>query len=91
MIAKVVYKYPLDALGPNKVTLPMDARIVHVGIQGEDVCLWAEHHTETDKISVTHERTFDIYGTGWGIPETAEHIGTVMRGPYVWHVYEVSA
>ena len=30
-----------------------------------------------------------VYGTGDPVPADAVHIGTMMMGPFVWHVFEV--
>lgn len=34
---------------------------------------------------------FRVYGTGHAIPADAKHVGTVLDGPFVWHVCEVTS
>jgi len=57
---------------------------ISVGMQDDTICVWAEVNTD-DKFKSQY--AFDIYGTGWAIPDTATHLGSVFEGPYVWHIY----
>ena len=84
---KVVYKYEVSPERGKSVELPADARIIHVGEQGDILMLWAEHGwPDANTSHVT--RHFDVFGTGQPIPEDARHLGTFFDGPFVWHVYE---
>jgi hypothetical protein len=91
MIAKAIFKYPLDARGEQQVMMPEGARVLSVQEQGGVICLWAM--VETDRPFKT-VRTFQIYGTGHSIPDGLRHrvyVGTVQTegGSLVWHVFEL--
>jgi len=94
-----ILKYRLPAMGapgldldpPNIIDLPMAARPIAVGIQGETMMLWVEVDEGTEE--TTTERRFWVIGTGWPIELTGrkmKHIGTVLEleSSFVWHVYE---
>ena len=97
---KIIYKYTLDRAGAESqsVEMPKNARILHVGGQGEKVCLWAL--VDTDHLNEL--RHFRIYPTGGALPEDLKedprladygdtYIGTAHCGPFVWHVFERNA
>lgn len=80
-----------------KWDVPLDGRfhdigrgkIVHVGIQGAhpSVQVWTEEiiaRTGDDELLMREAR---IYGTGYDIPDELDHVGTVLDGLFVWHVY----
>lgn len=62
------------------------AKIVHVGEQTGSICIWFECDTDQEVKS----RTFCILGTGHPIPPDGKHVGTVIMGTFVWHVYELT-
>lgn len=91
---KVVYKYilPLSDGQEHKVRMPIGAQIIHVGTQGENICIWAlvtplpEEHVE---------RNFFIVGTGDVFdytPAFMPHVWSVQMVQYehefVWHIFE---
>ena len=82
---KTIYKYPLN----NYVSIPEDAEILTVGIQGGSFVLWAL--VDTTKPFIT--RRFEIFGTGWGLPDDilkkTKYIDTVFEDTLVWHIFEV--
>ena len=82
-----VWKFTLaTALTDNALEMPKDAKVVHVGIQGEHICLWAIVDTQAS----VETRVFQIVGTGHEeVFEGMAHVGTVQQGPWVWHVFEV--
>lgn len=85
----VIYKYKLDPTW-RKIDMPKCAKILHVGEQFNEVCIWAE--VDTDNAMET--RTFEVFGTGHQIPydigASRNYVGTVMLdgGSLVFHVYE---
>lgn len=87
---KTIYKYPLSLAG-GEVKMPDNAMILSVAVQGEEsLYIWAEVDTAEEIVT----RTFAVYGTGWPLTskfnDTPHHfIGTVICGPYVWHIYEL--
>lgn len=82
-----VYKYVLRLIDDvQRIEVPgSDARIVHTGMQGDDLCVWIEHVVTGGK-SVVPLR---VFGTGHNIMGDAAWRGTVQVPPFVWHVYEV--
>ena len=92
---KTVHKYGIGEVS-NSVQMPKGARILHVGGQGDEVCIWASVDTERLK----ELRHFRIYGTGQEFPDDFEeddpyrakygdrYIGTAFCGRFVWHVFE---
>lgn len=85
-----IFKYPLQVAPINLLQLPKESKIIHVAIQmPAGICLWCEV-PRPDDIHDVEERKIVVYGTGHEIPDSlkVEHLGTVMDGPYVWHVYE---
>ncbi len=88
---KRVFKYQIPVQdAPTRLELPVGATIVDVGVQhAGKICLWAEVPILTSE--QTTRRYFAIVGTGHDVPHRGTHVGTVHNGPYVWHVYEVTA
>jgi len=89
MTAPVIWKYPLDITDLQTVEMPEDADILHVGLDpAGHLCLWvmADRHRP---FSVY--RQFAVIGTGNPIEYgdlTLNHLGSVVQGPAVWHVFE---
>ena len=82
---KTVYKYPLDEKSDiRSASIPRNSKIVHAGMQGDGLCIWAEVDTEE---KILNKRYFSVFGTGSEIK--GNHITTFMMGPYVWHLYEL--
>ncbi len=82
-----IYKYKLDCLGEQTVSMPIGARILCLQIQNDVPCVWVVADT-----SAGHEwRVFSTYGTGH---ETLKYpgiyIGTyqLRNGALVFHVFE---
>lgn len=82
-----IYKYPLSlASGVQSVTLPEGAKVIHFGIQGDVPCIWAR----VDPFATAQQtRYFWALGTGSDVKDNLKHIGTVLHGAYVWHLFEV--
>jgi hypothetical protein len=70
------------------VQMPWGARVLHVGVQQDKVCLWAEVNPDNRLCP----RKFYSVGTGFGtVPrgDIAKFLGTVQcNGGFVWHIYE---
>jgi hypothetical protein len=99
---KMVLKYPIaldsQASGlPVGVVIPVKMHLaahpVHAAMQFDTLCVWAQvpkkNVVVADDGDVLVTRKFCIYGTGWDIPSPSYYIGTVQRGEFVWHLYEV--
>jgi hypothetical protein len=87
---KTVYKYSLGKQGRATVKIPEGAKVLHVAVQREDICLWALVDTEQPSV----ERTFTVYGTGHEAFEATDqnYVGTFLidNGLFVFHVFEVT-
>ena len=78
----VVLKWPLLAdrpkIGPGQV--------LHVEIQHDVLTVW----TLEKDLNCLATRDVKITGTGHRVvPEKAIHLGTVVDGMYVWHLFDV--
>ena len=78
-----VLKYPLLLEGgPQNVIMPVGARIVLVAMQFGVPTLWAVVGEEPPTT-----RIFEVIGPGHHFDDLA-HVGSVLDGSYVWHVFE---
>lgn len=90
MADRRIWKYPLELRGgPQAVSMPHGAEIVHVHAQvlggSPRPVLWAE----VNDSGPTQERSFYVVATGEEIPfEARHHLGTIHIEWTVWHVYE---
>jgi hypothetical protein len=87
---RVVWKKQLELTeNPQTFTLKGFEKVVHVAIQepSRSITVWYL----ADPESTFHDsRTFQIFGTGdQEVPEDAVHLGTVLDGWFVWHIFEV--
>lgn len=89
---RTVWKFPLQQV--TKLQVPISASVNLVGLDPTtgDPALWVELDSDAEKV----ERTFAIYGTGHDINsafgcQPPLHVGSVIHGVFVWHVYEVFA
>lgn len=83
---RVVWKYQGDlyCYGGQRFDMPADAQVVHVAEQNGLMTLWAEMDLSAPFVS----RQFVLVGTGHPIAAGLVYVGTIMRDPFVWHVYE---
>ena len=80
-----IYKYPFDISNPPIIVdLPPLHCVVHVEAQEGTPTMWIELDPDHD----TDRVEFLIIGTGGRVPPGAQHIGTFLQGPFVWHVYQ---
>lgn len=90
---RTILKFPFDVRKPV-VDMPKGAQITLVGWQGDDpaqLAIWAEVECANGPSleGVALER-WDLLVIGTGHPMPAEylkHLGSVIAGPFVWHVY----
>ena len=66
------------------VDMPKGAKVVHVGLQMQRVCVWADVDPKAGILT----RCFYLYGTGHAIDPAHRYLGTTQDGPFVWHVFE---
>jgi hypothetical protein len=82
---RTIYKYRLPAEAVT-IPLPEGAFIISVHMQEGDPHIWAD----VDTSKPLQQRRFRVFGTGHPLPAGDLHfIGTLLDGPFVWHVVEV--
>ena len=82
-----VWKFPLEIADWQKIVMPAGAEILFVGVQREQLCLWAKVNPEAPK----GERLFRIVGTGHEFNENnLMYLGSVFlnNGRLVFHIFE---
>lgn len=82
-----IWKYPLLTGAATPLELPQGAELLHVDIQGRDLCLWAKVNTDLP----TTPRTIEVFGTGHPMPSfERQFINTFLvdGGTYVFHAFE---
>jgi hypothetical protein len=81
-----IWKYKLTLQKEvQRIKMPVGARILHVGVQADFICLWALVNSESDQ---DNRRDFYIRSTGRYIESYLTYVGTVQMLPFVWHVFE---
>ncbi len=81
-----VFKYPLN-LAHFDFRMPAGAKVLYVDLDSAgDLCLWAAVNPSPDH--PTEARDFIVVGTGHDLPDGLEHLGSVVQGSFVWHVFE---
>ena len=70
----------------QQIPMPIGARILSAANQNGLVCLWVLVDMESVALA---ERDIEIIGTGNPMSDgKRSFIGTVVAGPFVWHVFE---
>lgn len=78
-----IHKYPLEFTDHQSIDMPLGAKIVHIDLQDNQLCVWAEGNPEHPKV----QRKFELYATGEKIETMARHLKTVLIGRFVYHIY----
>lgn len=83
---KTIFKYPLVMADYQEISIPKGSTILTVNMQKKHPYLWAE----VDKSMDLECRRFEIFGTGFTLPEGVDrtYIGTFFDDGFVWHIYE---
>lgn len=84
-----IYKYPLEPIELQHITMPSGSEILSVQVQGRVGCLWA---LVDDKSESVETRTIRTYATGQPCDESnLNFIDTIQfqGGALVFHVFEV--
>lgn len=88
-MVQAVWKYPIEFTDSIEIEMPRGADVLHVGMQGEQLCLWCLVYPEGELT----KRRFRIAGTGHPIEEgDMEHIGTVhiADDSLIFHIFEIT-
>lgn len=86
---KTIWKYVLPEFG-QPIQMPMGAKVLHLGAQNNDACLWAEVEPEQP----AQERRFIPVGTGHPMPPVdLTYVGTTLlfENTLVLHWYEIDS
>jgi hypothetical protein len=84
---KTIWKYPIYfGAQTTELDMPMGAKVIAAAMQDNVPTVWAWVDPERPVV----RRRIAIVGTGLGAPEydEAEHVATVLDGPFVWHVFD---
>lgn len=80
---KTIWKFPIRESN-YEIKVPRSATVVHVALQDGTPTIWAEIDLAQEFV-VRHVSIIGtgqpIFGDGWA------HVGTVLDGIWVWHVY----
>lgn len=82
----VVHKYrlPFHENLDDKVKIPVRVGwLLHLGMQHGEIHIWAAVDPSQPEVPAR----FRLVGTGSPIDPDWHHLGTVMDGEYVWHVF----
>jgi hypothetical protein len=86
---KRIYKYPLDILGKQSISVHEGSKILTVQAQWDIPCLWIE----VDDTKPVKDIEIVTFGTGHSVIEDKpiQYIGSYQLGGgnFVGHVYEV--
>lgn len=85
---QTVHKYSLLTADTVDIIMPKDAKILHIDVQDDRLCMWAL----IDSKRTLERRRFRIAGTGHELKEPKlEHLGSALlyNGKLVLHVFEV--
>ena len=95
---KSIWKFPLDVVGRQTVSVPKGAKFLSAAMQGDTLCAWAEVKTSAEHVEIP----IFIFGTGHSIPrvlagpndtiilaEDLKFLATAHhpRLQLVWHIY----
>lgn len=84
---RAVLKYTLPTPGKSfSLGVPVSFKPLHVGLQDGYAMVWAE----VDRHDLlVKDMNFFAVGTGWQVPDEAQHIGTIVDAAagFVWHYY----
>lgn len=88
---QTVYKYDLEPLNTESLSMPVGSKILHVDNQDGNLCLWALVDTS---VTTMCSRIITVVGTEHQLwtkeaGKRNEYIGTVVIDPFVWHVFEL--
>jgi len=60
--------------------------VVLVAMKRDELCVWTRENTD----SPVDKRHVQVFATGQDFPEGLPHLGSVVDGVFVWHVFEVA-
>lgn len=79
-----IWKFPLQPAERQRISTPSEMAFLSLGKDGAgEICIWAAVDTK----SANRMTEIVIVGTGKPLPYVGTYLGTVMDGPFVWHVF----
>ena len=87
-MSRSVWKYQVP-LKKSSHTFEMPGegpKAIQLGSQAGVPCVWVEVDPDSAHRTL---RTYSWFGTGWLIPLSAIHLGTLQSGELVFHLYQV--
>jgi len=87
---QAIWKFELPNDERVMITMPGGAEVLHVGAQGDSICLWARVDLDVE----LEQRRFHVISTGHEHEDLPEvYLGTVLlfNGRLVLHVFELPA
>ena len=87
-MGQMVWKFKIDLFRDDwqSLEMPEGTYPLMVAMQDHNLCMWAAF----DEAALKDEKVMQEYivtGTGFRVPDGAEHVGSVMSGTFVWHVW----
>lgn len=80
---KSIWKFPIDITDEQILDVPIGWKPLTIMSQHGQLCIWAE-------VDVMAKQQVIVSVLGTGNPRTGiegEYIGSVITGPFVWHIY----
>jgi hypothetical protein len=84
-----IWKYGLSLDDEQIINMPAHAKILHVGVQGDSIQMWAM--VDPVETNIQH-RKIVIVGTGHQMPYAdfeRVYLGTIIVEMFVWHIFEI--
>lgn len=80
-----IIKYELYVTDYQDVLIPQDAKILKIGEQNNNICVWALVNPE----NIVENVEFKIVGTGHETDnlENYRYLDSLIMGIFVWHVF----
>ena len=79
---KTVWKYQSNREA-TRCVFHEDFKVRLVALQNDVPCIWVEHDTD----GPTEDWIIDAILTGRTVPEDGTFFGSLIDGPFVWHLY----
>lgn len=77
-----VHKYKLAE--QTEVRVGTTAKVVHFARQRDEMFVWIDDFVDA---YTNLTLTLRVVGTGHEFPEHLDHMGSLVDGPWVWHLY----
>jgi len=79
-----IWKFPLNLSDKQIISIPRDAKMLHAGAQGTQLCIWAIVNPDNE----LEGRIIHVVGTGYPCDAEWLYIGTSFVSYLVWHIFE---